>query len=233
MIKGKNLIAVFFAAIILIFSNWGNETMAMDKAKTIKLPAPSVKSDVSVEECILKRRSVRTYSDKKLNQAQIGQLLWAAQGITKSNKNFQFRAAPSAGALYPMETFAITPDGIFQYLPKEHELKEIVKSDKRKMLARAAFSQDFIAEAPLIIALCSVYSRVTDKYGKRGIRYAHIEAGHIAENIHLQAVGLGLVSVPIGAFDDKETAEVLNLPDDCQPLYMIPIGFPQNDGKGK
>ena len=138
MIKGKNLISVFFAAIILIFSNWGNETMAMDKAKTIKLPAPSVKSDVSVEECILKRRSVRTFSDKKLNQAQIGQLLWAAQGITKSNKNFQFRAAPSAGALYPMETFAITPDGIFQYLPKEHELKEIVKSDKLKdVLSRA------------------------------------------------------------------------------------------------
>ncbi len=132
-----------------------------------------------------------------------------------------------------METFAITPDGVFQYLPKEHELKTIDESDKRKNLAKAAFRQNFIAEAPLTIMLCSVYSRVTDKYGKRGIRYAHIEAGHIAENIHLQAVGLGLVSVPIGAFDDKKTSDVLNLPDDCLPLYIIPIGFPRNDVKGK
>ena len=233
MIRGKNLIALFFAAIILMFSNLGIETMAMDKIKIIKLPAPSVKSDVSLEECILKRRSVRTFSGKKLNQSQIGQLLWAAQGITKISENFHFRAAPSAGALYPMEMFAVTPAGIFQYLPKEHELKTIAKTDKRKELASAALRQNFIAEAPLTIALCSVYSRLTGKYGKRGIRYAHIEAGHIAENIQLQAVSLGLVSVPVGAFDDKKTADVLNLPGNCRPLYIIPIGFPRDDEKGK
>ncbi|MCG2726514.1 MAG: SagB/ThcOx family dehydrogenase [Elusimicrobia bacterium] len=233
MVSGKNLIALFFVAIILIFSNWGDKTMATDKTKTIKLPLPSIKSGVSVEECILKRRSVRTFSDKKLNQSQIGQLLWAAQGITAANKNFHLRAAPSAGALYPMETFAVTPDGIFKYIPKSHEIKTIDEGDKRKKLASAAWGQDFIVSAPLTIALCSVYSRLTDKYGKRGIRYAHIEAGHIAENIHLQAISLGLVSVPIGAFDDKKTADVLNLPDDCQPLYMIPIGFPQSNEKEK
>lgn len=205
--------------------------MGMDKKeKNMKLPAPSFKSGTSVEEAILKRRSMRSFSNTRLNWQQIGQLLWAGQGITAKKGNFPFRAAPSAGALYPMETFVVMEKGIYQYLPQNHEIRNIASGDKRMELSKAAFGQSFIDQAPVTIALCAVYSRITGKYGKRGIRYAHIEAGHIAQNIHLQAISLGLVSVPVGAFDDKATAGILNLPDDCVPLYLLPLGFPQ---KGK
>lgn len=193
---------------------------------TVKLPPPILKSSVSLEQAIYKRRSVRAFSGKKLTQKQIGQLLWAAQGITAEKGNFPFRAAPSAGALYPMEIFAAIPQGVYQYVPEEHEIKKTGEGDKRKDLASAALGQRSVSGAPLIIAICSVYPRITGKYGERGIRYAHIEAGHIAQNIHLQALSLGLVSVPVGAFNDEKVSEILNLPEDCAPLYLIPTGYP-------
>ncbi len=197
----------------------------MAKLKEIQLPLPIKASQVSVEEAILNRRSQRSFIQKDLDLVQIGQLLWAAQGITARKLGYSFRAAPSAGALYPMEIYLLSKDGLFHYLPSGHKLQALGDSDLRDSLADACLGQSSVRQAAVDIVICAVYQRVTAKYGRRGIRYTHIEVGHIAENIHLQAISLGLGSVPIGAFDDQEVKDVLSLPPEQEPLYIIPVGY--------
>lgn len=199
----------------------------MAKSKEIQLPEPIHKGKISLEESILKRRSQRSFIQKDLDWSQISQLLWAAQGITAKKWGYSFRAAPSAGALYPMEIYLVNKDGLFHYSPSSHKLELLSHSNLRGSLARAALGQESVSQAPVNIVICAVYRRVTEKYGQRGIRYVHIEAGHIAENIHLQAVALGLGSVPIGAFNDKEVKDILSLPPEQEPLYIIPVGYPK------
>ncbi|MBU2575396.1 MAG: SagB/ThcOx family dehydrogenase [Elusimicrobia bacterium] len=213
-----------FLHIILTLSLQGAPSMAADT--TVKLPPPDIKSGFSLEEAIAKRRSVRAFVEQDLSLKAISRLLWAGQGVTAKKGGFSFRAAPSAGALYPMETFAVKKDGIYRYVPQTHSLELHAAGDLRPRLAEAAHGQTSVSGAPLAIVLCSVYQRVTARYGERGIRYAHIEAGHIAQNIHLAAAALGLGSVPIGAFDDAKVKTALKLPKDCEPLYIIPVGRP-------
>lgn len=197
----------------------------MAQNRQVQLPDPITKGKVSLEEAILQRRSRRNFRDKDLDLEQIGQLVWAAQGITAKSWGMGFRSAPSAGALYPMEIYLVKKDGLFHYLPQTHKLEVLGERDLRNALAGAALGQNPISRAPLDIVICAVFERVTGKYGQRGIRYTHIEAGHIAQNIHLEAVALGLGSVPIGAFSDDSVRKVLNLPLDNEPLYIIPVGY--------
>lgn len=197
----------------------------MAKEKEIILPQPKLKGKVSLEEAIFKRRSQREFQRKDLSLEQIGQLLWAAQGITAKRGGFNFRAAPSAGALYPLELYALTKDGLYHYIPEGHKLENLSDRDLRGDLADAALGQGSVASSALDIVICAVYERVTSKYGQRGVRYVHIEAGHAAQNIHLQAVALGLGSVPIGAFSDEGVQKTLGLPKDHEPLYIIPVGY--------
>lgn len=191
----------------------------------ISLPRPSKDSKTSLEYTIQHRRSTRSFKDKDLTLEQISQLLWAAQGIT--DKRMGLRAAPSAGALYPVELYVVKKDGLYHYLPHLHQLEKITDEDLRRDLSAAALGQAPVLNAPVDIVICAVYKRVTSKYGERGIRYTDIEVGHTAQNIHLQAVALGLGSVPIGAFNDATVKEILNLPKDCSPLYIIPVGYPR------
>lgn len=203
------------------------EVGAVEEDKQIQLPKPSLEGKISLEESIVQRRSQRQFKQKELNWEQIGQLLWAAQGITTSRGGFHLRSAPSAGALYPAEIYLLTREGLFHYLPQGHQLEVLGTKDLRMALADSSWGQETISQAPLDIIICAVYSRVTAKYGQRGIRYVHIEIGHIAQNIHLQAAALGLSSVPIGAFDDAAVKKILSLPKDHEPLYIIPIGYAQ------
>jgi len=195
----------------------------MTEDKFIALPKPKVEGKVSVEESILKRRSRRSYSSRELTLGQISQLLWAAQGITDKRRNY--RAAPSAGALYPLEIYLVKKEGLYHYIPEGHRLEFIKSEDLRPGLTKAAWGQRSIGEAPVSIVICAIYSRVTSKYGLRGNRYVEIEVGSAAENIHLQAVALGLDSGPIGAYTDDAVAKLLELPRDCEPLYIIPVGY--------
>ncbi len=197
----------------------------MATQKEIQLPAPIYKGKMSLEEVIFKRRSQRYFAEQDLDWRQIGQLLWAAQGITARREGYNLRAAPSAGALYPMEIYVLNRNGLFHYLPLTHKLEILDDSDLRAELAEAALGQFSVAQAPVDIVICAVYQRLTKKYGQRGLRYAHIEAGHIAQNIHLEAVSLGLGSVPIGAFNDEIVKDILSLPQECEPLYIIPVGY--------
>jgi SagB-type dehydrogenase family enzyme len=156
-------------------------------------------------------------------------VLWAAQGITGVGK---FRAAPSAGATYPLEIFVVIGKqaieelqaGIYHYEVDSHSLRLHLAGDLRLDLARAALDQGFIAEAPVDIVICAIYSRTSYAYGRRGERYVHMEVGHVGGNIHLQAVALGLATVEIGAFDDEEVRKVLGLEEQIKPLYIMPIG---------
>jgi len=183
---------------------------------SITLPRPKLKGDVSVEEAIQKRRSVRSYAHKMVGMEDISQILWAAQGIT--NERGALRASPSAGALYPLEVYLATGDGLFLYKPRTHSLQMIGKDNIKTALADAALGQKFVEEAAIDVIICAVYERVTAKYGKRGIRYTDMEAGHAAENVALQAVALG-------AFDDSEVARLLKLSPDQAPLYILPVGY--------
>lgn len=194
----------------------------------IILPQPRKRSETSIEETLSKRRSVREYKDEPLTLQEISQLLWAAQGITAPL--WGGRTAPSAGALYPLEVYLIArkvdgvEPGVYRYLPEGHKLNRVFKGDVSDSLCGAALGQASIREAPVNLVISAFYERTTKKYGERGIRYVHLEAGHVAQNIYLQVQSLGLGTVVIGAFDDEEVKEVLNLLEEEIPLYIIPVG---------
>lgn len=187
----------------------------------IALPAPEY-TNASIEECIEARRSIRSYKDKDLTLEALSTILWAAQGITNGGRGF--RAVPSAGATYPLEVFVAKKDGLFRYIPQSHALKQEKNTDVRSEIAKKALSQMFIANAGAVIIITAIYDRTTWRYRTRGKRYVHMEVGHCAQNIHLEAVALGLGSVPIGAFDDNGLKKVLGLKQE-EPLYIIPVGY--------
>ena len=189
----------------------------------VDLP-PSEFTDRSIEECIELRRSVRGYKDKELTLSQISNILWAAQGITE--EKYGFRAAPSAGATYPLVVFVAKKDGFFRYMPESHALMRQIDKDLRRDIANAALGQGFIAEAGMVVVITAVFERTAMRYGDRAVRYVHIEVGHCAQNIHLEAVALGLGSVPVGAFNDKKLSALLKLKNE-EPLYIIPVGHPK------
>jgi len=206
----------------------------------IKLSLPQLKGEVSLEETILRRRSIRRYRKEPLDLSQLSQILWSAQGITGTR---EFRAAPSAGATYPLEIFVFIgkqgviaseakqlPEelqaGIYHYEVDSHSLSLHTPGDLRPDLARATLDEEFIVKAPVDIVICALYHRTSYRYGRRGERYVHMEVGHVGENIHLQAVALGLATVEVGAFHDEEVRKVLGVDEQIKPLYIMPVGKP-------
>lgn len=197
--------------------------------ETIQLPAPRLQSRYSLERALRERRSVRHFAATPLTLLELGQLLWAAQGVTHGAG---LRTAPSAGALYPLQTYVVALNvqglaaGVYRYLPQRHALALIERENARAGLSAAALGQAPVAEAPVVVALAAVEVRTTVKYGARGLAYVEREAGHAAQNLLLQATALGLAGVPIGAFDDARVAATLHLPSDERPLYLLPVGRP-------
>jgi len=195
--------------------------------ETIMLPEPVYAGDKSVEELMQQRRSVRDYQATALQLSDIGQLLWAAQGVTHPKG---LRTAPSAGALYPLELYVVTGNvhdlaaGVYHYQADGHRLARMQSGDQRKPLAQAALAQTWVRDAAAVVVFAAVYDRTTRKYGQRGVRYVHMEVGHAAQNLFLQAESLGLATVVVGAFRDDELAGVLQLPADVRPLVLMPVG---------
>lgn len=202
--------------------------METTAAKTpLKLSRLSLSSGRSIERALQLRRSVREYSRTSLTQDELAQLLWAAQGITAAEG---LRTAPSAGALYPLEVDVAVgeveglPRAIYRYRPEHHALVLKREGDRRGELRAAALGQDCVGAAAAVIALIGVYERTTGKYGERGVRYVHMETGHVAQNVCLEAAALDLGTVVVGAFQDGLVKEVLALGDDEAPLALIPVG---------
>lgn len=203
-----------------------------DRGQEYKLPPPSQRGDMSVEESIARRRSVRRFKRESLSLSQLSQVLWSAQGITSGGG---LRAAPSAGATYPLEVYVFVgrdgveglEEGIYHYNIENHSLNLHKEGDLRQQLSLAALDQEFIVQAPVGIVLCALYERTAWRYGQRAERYVHMEAGHVGENIHLQAVALGLAVVMVGAFSDEDVSRVVGLEREVKPLYIIPLGKPR------
>ncbi len=181
----------------------------------LKLPAPNLNGPMSLERAISIRRSCRDFLPDPLTIEQTSQLCWAAQGQTG-----RYKTVPSAGATYPLELFVVSADGLLHYLP-DHSLEKLSDDDLRPALCHAAWGQQFIADAAATFVLAAEFKRTTARYGPRGQRYVYAEAGHAAQNIHLQAEALGLGSVAVGAFDDAAVAAVLSLPAHLEPVYMV------------
>jgi SagB-type dehydrogenase family enzyme len=223
-VRGDALVSLAACVAALIALGCGRPAVSSSAPAEVALPAAATVGKMSVEEAISKRRSVRRFADKDLTIGQVGQLAWAAQGITEPGRGL--RAAPSAGATYPLEMYVVKKEGVFHYLPQGHKLEQLSDRDHRADLAQAAMGQGSVRGAPVSFVFAAVYQRTRARYGDRAERYVHMEAGHAAENIHLQAVALGLGSVPVGAFDDGEVAKALSLPADQAPIYIIPVGYP-------
>ncbi|MBW1961836.1 MAG: SagB/ThcOx family dehydrogenase [Deltaproteobacteria bacterium] len=199
----------------------------------MKLPPADFTGKVALERTIKQRRTIRSFSSAPLTLKQFAQLLWAAYGTT-DDRGFM-RAVPSAGALYPMDIYAVVGTGgietiqagIHHYEPRKHTVVLLGRGDFRNEISKASLFQTWMAVAPLMIVITAEYDRITGRYGDRGIRYAIMESGHIAQNIFLQAEALGLGAGIVGAFNDRGVNRVMNIPSSHEPLLIMPVGYKQ------
>ncbi len=232
IVKKAFVTFISLGIILLIIIGWtlmAQESNHKNNGRNvIKLSEPRYDGNVSIERALKKRRSIREYSDKPLTLTEVSQLLWAAQGKTRSTFG---RTAPSAGALYPLEVYLVVGNvtdlskGIYKYQPENHELLRIADVDKQGDLCSAALGQGCVRGGAVVIVFAAVYERTTQKYGQRGIRYVHVEIGHAAQNVYLQAVSLNLGTVVVGAFNDNKVHKIMDMPEEEQPLCIMPVGM--------
>lgn len=189
-----------------------------------KLPPPDWDRLGPLSESLLERRSVRSYSPETITEEDLSLLLASACGISDPVNGL--RTAPSGGATYPLDLYVVSETGVEEYVPEDHSLVVIKEGDTRSSLAHHSYRQSFIARAPVTFVICADYPRITSRYRDRGIRYAILEAGHIAQNIHLACVSLGYGSVAVGAYDDDDVANALGIEGRGHVIYLITAGKP-------
>lgn len=205
----------------------------------VMLPLPRVRSDKSVEEALLLRKSVREWRGEPLELEDLALILWAAQGVTeRAGWGWYRRTAPSAGATYPLEVYVVVGEGgvrsgsgyleagVYKYNALKHSLTLVKRGDVRRELWEVSLRQDWVRDAPASIVICAVFERTTRRYGERGVRYVYMEAGHAGQNIYLMATALGLGTVAVGAFSDAGVAKVVGARAGEEPVYIFPVGVP-------
>ncbi len=218
------LFLIFFHILFTTGNDKDKKTIMEDE---IILPSPVKEGGISVEEALFRRRSIRSYSDKGLTTEEISQILWSAQGITDISGK---RTAPSAGALYPLEVYIFIrkgegiKSGLYNYNPEGHKLSIVSNEDISENLAKAALNQSFIKEASAALIVSAFFKKTTDRYGERGIQYVYIEAGHLSQNVYLQAESLNLLTVAVGAFNEEDIKEIVKMEEKETPIYIMPIG---------
>jgi len=206
------------------------QAMAQD---TVKLPNPQIEGGMSVEQAIHERKSIRSFSDVPLTLEQVSQILWSAGGATVDGVTGPTRAYPSAGAVYPLEIYIVAGNvtglepGVYRYDWKEQALKIIKKGDVRPSLATAAFGQAMVQQAPVTVVITALYEKVSSRYGEdRAVKFVSMDAGHLGQNVHLEAQSLGLGTVMVGAFTPQEVSNVIGVEKET-PVYMMPVGRPK------
>jgi len=199
----------------------------------VPLPRPEERPDTGVLDAIAARRSIRSYTADPMTLDELGTLLQASAGITATTRGFAFRAAPSAGALYPVESYLVAnrveglDPGVYHYGVAHHGLEAIHLQDVRKVVAAAGLGQPCLENASAVFIWTAMIDRCRAKYRDRGWRYVYLDAGHIAAQLSLAAVALGLGSVQVGAFYDDELAELVGVDlDEEPPLYLSAVGRP-------
>jgi SagB-type dehydrogenase family enzyme len=211
-----------------------------ENAEIIFLPAPSLDGTVSVERALAGRRSHRNFKEMALTKQQLSQILWAAYGITMPLPHPQFRGGlrttPSAGATFPLEIYVVIGNvegiepGVFKYICAENKIVRTINRDVRAELAVAGLNQLMLREAPITIVFAAIYERSSRVYGARGReRYVYMEIGHAGQNVYLQAEAMGLGTCAIAAFHDDRVKALLELPDNVEPLYLMPVGYIYRD----
>lgn len=226
----KKQYAMLFVLMVTIcflfpFTTGIEKVFAQDKsasAATIKLPAPKYSSDTSVEKALLERRSVRSYKAEPLTIPEIAQVLWAAQGITEPKKGM--RTAPSARGMYLIEVYLIAgnvtnlPAGMYKYGPQGHELIKIAEGNIKDDLFKAA-GQAQIKNAPAVLLIAG---KSTEASGNP--QWMYLEAGHVSQNVYLQAESLKLGAVTMAGFKVEDVKKALKLPASEQPIYLMCVG---------
>lgn len=223
MLMAGCCLTVLLAAVLPAFCEVPRRTRAGD-LKVIQLPEPNKSGAVSLETAIDMRRSARQFAGTPLNYAQIGQLVWAGQGIT--DKQQGLRAVPSAENLYPIELYLVASEGVFVYNPEGHSLKQISSLDLRKQLSAAASGLGPVEDAACDIVIAGSARKIASKYGNKAQKFMLLEAGHVAGNIQLQAVSLGLASMQVGDFEIRNVARTCELPTEFEPLLIVCVGHP-------
>jgi SagB-type dehydrogenase family enzyme len=203
-------------------------------APKVPLSVPQTEDGVPIWDVLKQRRSVRRYQDAPLQETALSQLLWASQGITKVRQGYGFRTAPSAGALYPVETYLVIhavegiEPGIYHYGAENHELDQLKTGDFRAPVARVALDQGFAAQANVVFVWTGIFERSKWKYKQRAYRYVYLDAGHLAQNLALAAVALGLGTCQIAALYDDEANDLLGVDGITEStIYMTTVGQPR------
>jgi len=203
----------------------------------VSLPAPVTEGGAGLWGILGRRRSVRSYGEQGLKLEALSQLLWAAAGASGRAGDTLLRTAPSAGALFPIETYLAAhhveglPPGLYHYQVTDHSLELLAEGNQRPAVAAAALDQRMAADAPLVLIWSAVFGRTTRKYGARGYRYVYLDAGHMAANAALAAVALGLASCQMAALYDEEANALLGLDGETESvIYMTSIGPHRHPG---
>jgi SagB-type dehydrogenase family enzyme len=196
----------------------------MEAGESRALPEPFQTPPTPLEVHLRARRSRRDFDGRALTDAEVGQLLWAAQGITDRSEGL--RNAPSAGRAYPIELYVATPDGLFHYDAATHAVRMLDERDLRDDLMHAGLGQGAIWSASAVFVISADYARSEALFAERGRRYALLEAGHVGQNILLQATAMGLAGVPMGDVDDPSVRRVAHLRSRDEPVYLIAVGHP-------
>lgn len=231
------IILIILLAITIVYLIWPKSYPINQKAVITNnnLPKPQITGNMSVEQAINDRRSVRRYSNESLSIEDVSQLLWAAQGIT--DQNTKFRTAPSAGHTFPLEAYILIgkdgvsglKEGFYHYNPFSHSLEQILGTDSRSDLSQAANGQPWVKEAPVDIVITGNYQKMIDKYKdeKLSTRFVDMEAGHVGQNIYLEAQARNLATVALGSFKDDQVHQILKIPSNENTLYIFPVGHSQ------
>jgi SagB-type dehydrogenase family enzyme len=200
------------------------------------LPEPII-PDEPLGRTLRSRRSVRDFLAEPLTLEELSCLLWASTGITRRERGYEFRTVPSAGALYPIETYVVVKEvrdvvpGLYHYSIRQHQLELVRRGGLGAEVARAALDQGMCARAPTVFIWTAVFERCRWKYGERAYRYVYLDAGHVAQNLALTAISLGLGSCQIAAVYDDEVNELLGVDGEEESvLYLSVVGRPKRTG---
>lgn len=215
-------------------ADWGRQPALYKECawtERIPLSPPDNFRGLPTEEAIQRRRSVRDYSNQPMTLVELSRLLYYTGGINAERWGHKLRAAPSAGALYPIEIYPIVhrveglQPGLYHYAVRDHTLELLRAADLRSEIVRHGLMQEFLGQANLVLVFTAIFQRLRWKYQERTYRYALLEAGHLGQNVYLAATSMGMGACAVGAFLDDELNAMLGVDGQHEAaIYMLAVG---------
>ena len=216
--------------------DWGGKPAPYKEypqARRVELPRPQPSREMGLDDALRNRASVRDFSAEPLSAADLSYLLWACAGIRSVQHGHEFRTAPSAGGLYPIETYAVlnrvedVEPGLYHYAVRAHALEQLRPGSLGMDAAKAALYQGVCYEAAAVLVWTAVFARSKWKYEQRAYRYIYMDAGHMCENLYLAATVRGLGACALAALFDDEVNALLGVDGvEESAIYMAAVGRP-------